>query len=97
IYQSGYRYQKAGVMLMELIPAGAAQASLFAPTTPSNPNRDRLMAVMDSINQGMGRDTLTIASQGTAKAADQGWRMKRGSLSPAYATQWDQLPVVKAG
>ena len=98
IYQPGYRYQKAGVMLMELIPAETVQPSLFGPDdTPSSPKRDRLMAVMDSINQGMGRDTLTTASQGMAKAGDSGWRMKRGSLSPAYTTQWDQMPVVKAG
>ncbi len=85
-------------MLMELMPAETVQSSLFGPDdTPSNPNRDRLMAVMDSINQGMGRDTLTTASQGMAKAGDPGWRMKRGSLSPAYTTKWDQVPVVKAG
>jgi DNA polymerase V len=55
------------------------------------------MAVLDGINRTMGRNTLWLAGQGlTRREREQGWRMKRGNLSPAYTTQWADLPVVRA-
>jgi len=31
-----------------------------------------------------------------AEERQQSWRMRRGNLSPAYTSRWDQLPVVQA-
>lgn len=92
IYKQGYRYQKAGVMLLNLSPAGQGQTSLFDTGTD---DRSQLMAMMDHINREMGRDTLWTASQGlTKQKRPTEWRMKRGSLSPAYTTRWEELPWV---
>lgn len=62
IYQPEYRYQKAGVMLLNLMPAGQGQLSLFATTTIATEQRERLLDVMDRINRDMGRCPGTYPS-----------------------------------
>lgn len=100
IYQPGYRYQKAGVMLLDLAPARGKQPVLFPDDeTGIRPSRSALMAVMDRINRRMGRHTLWTAAQGVSgsrSSAQQDWRMNRGKLTPAYTTQWDELMVARA-
>lgn len=98
LYKPGYRYQKAGVMLLNLTPAGQGQGSLFPPTEAEPPvHRERLLAVMDRINRELGRQTLWTAAQGgTRRERADSWRMQRGNLSPAYTTRWEELPRVRA-
>lgn len=83
IYKPGYAYQKAGIALLDLRPRAQAQTSLFS----THENRSALMQVMDRINATYGSGTLRSAAEGM----QQGWRMKRERMSPAYTTQWDQL------
>jgi hypothetical protein len=47
---------------------------------------------LDSINRKYGRGALQLLAAGTGKS----WRMRRGNLSPAYTTSWDELPTVFA-
>ncbi|MBU0593529.1 MAG: Y-family DNA polymerase [Gammaproteobacteria bacterium] len=89
IYRPGYRYAKAGVMLMELGPAGRRQHMLFSDEGAENRSA-RLMQVLDGINRKMGKDTLFMASSGIEK----GWRMKQGNKSPCYTTSWGELAQV---
>lgn len=89
IYRTGFRYQKAGVMLSGLVPAAAAQQDLFSGAS-GDARPGKLMAVLDRVNQAMGKQTLKIASEGFR----QPWKMKQGNRSPAYTTRWDDLPVV---
>ena len=98
IYKEGYRYQKAGVMLLDLAPAEQGQSSLLDYDDASTGwDRMRLMEVMDRINRAMGRETLWTAAQGLTRVErDDSWRMKRGTLSPAYTTRWNQLLEVRA-
>jgi DNA polymerase V len=86
LYRSGYAYQKAGVVLLDLRPRSHAQMDLFS----TLPNRHALMQVMDRINASFGRGTLRTAAEGIRPA----WRMKRERMSPAYTTRWDQLAEV---
>jgi len=88
IYKGGYRYQKAGVMLSEIVNQDGRQADLFS--SASNTGRpNKVMAIMDQINTLMGKNTLSLASQGFK----QPWKMKQGNKSPSYTTNWDELPV----
>jgi len=89
IYRPGYRYKKAGVMLGEITPAGVVQTQLFADTLVSEKSV-RLMAAMDGINLRMGKGAIHLASDGV----EQNWRMNRGSMTPAYTSSWDELPLV---
>lgn len=86
IWRDGYRYQKAGVILSRFSPIGSQQGDLF-----DNPTDDKLMAVMDKINNS-GRGKVGFASQGLGL---QGWSMKRERLSPGYTTNWDDIPCAK--
>ena len=98
IYKSEYRYQKAGVMLLNLRPTDQGQLSLFPTLTATTAQRERLLEVMDRINRDLGRDTLWTAAQGlTQQEREDGWRMQRGNLSPAYTTRWAEIPRVVAG
>ena len=91
IYRPGYAYQKAGVMLQELSPKMARQISLFQ-DTEGDERSERLMSVLDDVNQKWGRGTVRLLSEGF----DKSWEMRRGNLSPAYTTNWDELPKVLA-
>ena len=89
IYREGYPYQKAGVALSDITPAGIHQGDLF--TDAATPHHSSsLMPVLDKINRKMGKGTIKLASDGI----DPGWTMKTGNKSPAYTTRWDELPVV---
>ena len=86
IYRKGFAYQKAGVALLDLSDAGTPQRDLFSTARDNT----RLMAVMDHINGIWGRGTLRSAAEGSGRE----WQMKRESKSPAYTTQWSELPRV---
>lgn len=92
IFRKGYRYQKAGVLLLDLAPCGPTQGDLFAHSDPAREERARrLMQTIDTLNRRMGRGTVFHAAQGVSGR----WRMKGGSLSPAYTTRWSDLPVAR--
>lgn len=90
IYRPGYRYAKAGVMLMDIGPVGSRQQTLFTHDEAGNRSA-KLMQALDSINRKMGKDTLFLASSGIGK----GWRMKQGNKSPCYTTSWGDLAEVR--
>ncbi|MGC0151068.1 Y-family DNA polymerase [Chromobacterium vaccinii] len=85
IYRRGPRYQKAGVVLMEISPRERLQADLFGPAP--DPRRQRLMRTMDAINQTFGRGCVKLASE----ALTPDWEMRQDVRSPCYTTRLDQL------
>ncbi|HBS5676611.1 TPA: Y-family DNA polymerase [Klebsiella aerogenes] len=90
IWQSGCRFQKAGVMLGDFYSQGVAQLNLFDENAPRK-NSQKLMEVLDRLNAEDGRGTLYFAGQGI----QQPWQMKREMLSPRYTTRYSDLPTVK--
>ena len=90
IYLDGYRYKKAGVMCTALVSASQVQPDLF--DHQDRPRSKRLMAALDTVNDRWGAGTLDYASSGLTKA----WQTKCHRRSPAYTTNWDQLPLVRA-
>ena len=90
IYKPGYLYQKAGVMLLDLIPSNVNQYDIFETTNYSS--SDKRMQVIDSLNKKFGSGTIAngiLKSKGKKK-----WSSKEYYLSPRYTTQWDELPHV---
>ena len=97
LYKKGYRYKKAGVMLLDICPqsrdGGAYQADFFSPD--QSPASEKLMAVMDEVNSQMGRDTLFYLAQGSRpKKQEGGWKMRSSRRSPCYTTNWADLAEV---
>ncbi len=91
IYRPGYRYAKAGVMLMYLQPDSTLQLC-FSLGDEEPVSRTRLMQALDSLNLRYGRGTVRLASAGTAEKKRQ-WTMKQERLSPGYTTDWREIAV----
>lgn len=89
IWRDGYSYNKGGVMLSDFYGQNTYQPGLFDEVI-KRPNSEKLMAVLDEINQsGLGR--VFLARQGM----NNKWSMKREHLSPAYTTRWADIPKVR--
>lgn len=103
IYRSGYRYAKAGVMLIELQPQGRIQGELDLSTEEVNPSetptsardKTRLMAAVDMVNRRFGRGSLILASAGL-EGSQRPWSMKQERRTPNYTTDWNEVPIVRA-
>jgi DNA polymerase V len=90
IYRGGYAYQKAGVMLTEIIAATARPRTLFDDVAAQQKSAV-LMETLDRINRRMGSGTMQLLGEGTRKS----WSMRRGNASQRYTTEWDELAVVR--
>jgi len=90
IYRSGYAYQKAGVMLTEIIAATSRPRTLFDDIAAQQKSAT-LMDTLDRINRRMGSGTMQLLGEGTRKS----WAMRRGNASQRYTTEWDELAVAR--
>ena len=93
IYRPGYKYAKAGVMLMDLQPATRQQLTLDLDADMPE-NRIRLMQAMDQINRRYGRGSLVLGSAGGIGALPV-WGMKQERLSSGFTTDWRGLVTVQ--
>jgi DNA polymerase V len=90
IFRHGYAYQRAGVLLPDLVPAGTEQVSLFAGETEETGRSGRLMETMDKINRAHGRHAVRYAGEGLSGR----WRMRQQFKTPSYTTDWGELLTV---
>ena len=88
IYKEGYQYKKAGVIVMGITPESEKQLNFF---TEENPKHQRLMKVMDGLNNSIGQKKLKLACQDLGRT----WKMKQERLSPRYTTRIDEIITVK--
>ncbi len=89
IYRRGYKYQKAGVILSELVSNDYLQHGLFDSVSQDSKSR-KLIDIMDQINANLGRGTIKLVSEGIR----QPWKMKQENRSPGYTTKWDELMCI---
>ncbi|MFQ6404708.1 Y-family DNA polymerase [Methylophilus sp. 'Pure River'] len=90
IYKRDIYYQKAGVMLMDLVPATSQQVDLFG-FTLGDGKAGLLMSTMDAINQKYSKGAIRLAAEGVHKQ----WAMKRELKSPNYTGDWRELAPAK--
>ena len=101
IYQPGYPYAKAGVMLLDLQSDAVPQGELDfgedvgAPSSAGAAPRQRLARVLDELNHRYGQDTVFLASAGLGGRARR-WSMRQQRRTPRYTTHWDELAVARA-
>lgn len=89
LYKPDIYYQKAGVMLMGLVPKEGQQTDLFG-FSDQAPKSSQLMKTLDNINQKYTKGTIKLASEGTNKY----WTMRRSFKSPNYTGEWNELPRI---
>ncbi|MGK8203180.1 Y-family DNA polymerase [Burkholderia cenocepacia] len=88
LYKPGFKYAKAGVMLLDLTDRAIEQADLFAGPAP---RRERLMAALDTVNDRFGRGTLRVGNV----EGHQAWHMSQNAKTPSYTTEWEGLPTAR--
>lgn len=89
VYQDGFRYKKAGVILSDIMPESSISEYLFIDRDKFQ-EQTRLMKTIDTLNERYGKGTVQNASIGINKT----WSMRRERMSPRYTTSWDELIVV---
>jgi DNA polymerase V len=94
IYKPGFKYAKAGIMLMELQPGSVQQGELDLEGDDAR-DRDKLMLALDGLNQRYGKGSVLMASAGLG-AGRRLWSMKQERRTPGYTTRWEDVPVVRA-
>lgn len=92
IFQDGFNYKKAGVMLSKITPLAHMQPDLFGDVSLFDHYRKaKLMAVVDAINAIYGRDSLFFAVQGSSRP----WKMRQSQLSGRFTTQWSEILTIE--
>lgn len=100
IFRNGFRYAKAGVMLIELQPNSRIQMELdlgaSCPAEQVAPrNSTKLMSAIDEVNKKYGRGALILGSAGI-EGSNRPWSMKQERRTPRYTTAWSEMPIVRA-
>jgi DNA polymerase V len=90
LFQPGYRYSKAEVLLLDLRQQSEFTDDLFAPGQPIEV--EKVMTVLDQINGKWGRGTLRPASV----PQNPSWSMRRELMSQSFTTRLDELWTVSA-
>jgi DNA polymerase V len=90
IYRAGCQFKKAGVMLLELVPASPSQSVLFDATDRAR--EGRLMRTLDYVNRHMGHRALRYAATGLRRD----WQMLSEHRSPRCTTRWNELLLLAA-
>lgn len=87
MYEPGFAYAKAGVMLYDMEDKDRRQGNLL-----SQPEKDirseALMATLDAVNRRFGRRSLHYAAEGPVDAL---WHMRQEHRSPRLTTEWNEL------
>lgn len=94
IYEPGYRMAKAGVMLLDLVPASVLQRELDLDGEDLR-DRSKLMVALDALNGRYGKGTVHSASTGGTNKVKE-WGMKQERRTPQYTTRWEDVPIARA-
>jgi len=105
IYQLGYLYAKAGVILLDIKPDNIVQGELdlfgiqddavFTQAETHGSHTPSLMQTLDTLNDRYGRGTIQLGSAGFS-GNHRLWTMKQERRTPRYTTRWDEMPIARA-
>lgn len=99
IFRPGYKFAKAGVMLLDLQPDHILQGELDLEAGDADlhkqQEKSQLMAALDSINQRFGRGTMKMASAGL-EGDRRVWTVKQELRTPCYTTCVADMPIARA-
>ncbi len=93
IYKPGFRMAKAGVMLLDLVPASVQQGELDLEDELGR-DRSRLMVALDAVNGRYGKGTVRVGSTGLG-GKDRAWTMRQERRTPEYTTRLQDVPVAR--
>lgn len=88
IFEAGYAYKKAGVIVQDFTPEDSTQITLFE---NRDPRHIPLLQVVDRLNQRYGQQKIRLASQDLQRV----WKMRQEKRSPRYTTCLQELIQVR--
>jgi len=91
IWKSGYRYSKAGLMTVDIVPLEGSQRALIGAL--DREKSGRLMEALDACNQKHGRGVVFPAAAGIARQK-KAWITKFDMRSPRYTTRLEEVPII---
>lgn len=108
IYRPGYRFARAGVVLVdleeqladgcirqaELDLVGGRGTSAVEDVAGARADRAKLMEAIDAINRKHGRGSISLAA--AERAAPRHWEMRQERRTPRYTTHWEEMPIARA-
>ncbi len=94
-WRTGYRYSKAGVITVDLVPLADSQRALPGVGRLDREKGAALMSAVDECNRRFGRGTVVPGKAGVIPAR-RDWSTKFEMRSPRYTTRLDEVPVVRA-
>lgn len=89
IFRSGYKYKKAGVIVLDLVPDNPRQIAIFE---DSDVRHISIMKAMDMLNSKYGQHSIKLGSQDPKRL----WKMRQEKLSPRYTSNIDDIIKVNA-
>ena len=88
IYKKGYRFKKAGIIVMGITSTDTKQLNMFV---NENPKHKILMNIIDITNKNIGMKKVKLGSQ----KLDRTFDMRQNRLSKRYTTKWEEILKVK--
>jgi len=89
LYEPGFKYLKAGIILGGLVPDNSIQANLFVNERVNQ--KKSLMKVMDNINFSHRDDIVKYVASGLKR----NWKMRQELRSKRFTTRWEELYEIK--
>ncbi|MGS0744246.1 Y-family DNA polymerase, partial [Glaciimonas sp. GG7] len=90
LFREGFKYKKAGVVLMDLRSGAIGQGSLFGGGSCGKYS-PAVMGALDVLNTLYGRDTVRLGSAGGVGR----WAARFEYRTARYTTDWEELPKLK--
>jgi DNA polymerase V len=87
IYRPGYKYKRAGVIVMDIVDNDDIQTTLFDFDAKAREKDDKISQVMDQVNKS-GKNVLRLATQRPGHYADG---IRCDFRSGLFSTQWNDL------
>jgi DNA polymerase V len=92
VYQAGYRYKRAGVVLAGLESEKAWQPALGSEWEMAEEKKQKVMQAVERANKWCGGRKVVL---GVMADGERGkWRPKMSLRSSGYTTEWEELRVV---
>ena len=91
IFLEGHLYKKVGVTLLDLTEKNCIQTDFFQEPIEENKKHTRAMRVLDTIQNKMGKGSISLAAEGIHKP----WKEKKNIISPRYTTRWDEILTIQ--
>ena len=88
IFEPNQIYQKAGVIVTQIIPEDQKQLNLFE---EENPKHQKLMEVIDAVHKKVGQRKIRLGNQDLQRT----WKMRQNYLSKNFTTDINDIIEVK--